>query len=93
MIWKFVLERRELQEIQMPKGCRILSLQAQAGKPCLWAAFEHHNSNYFNRDEETRTFFTVGTGEHVTHSLSCLTFLGTYQLSNGDEVYHVFEKT
>lgn len=93
MIWKYVLERRRVQTIRMPKGAQILSLQTQATKPCLWAAFEHEDQDYLNFKEETRTIVTLGTNDGANVSLSSLTFLGTYQIDNGNEVYHVFEKT
>lgn len=92
IIWKWVLELSRVQKIQMPKACRILSLQTQYGKPVLYAAFEYHNQDGLNHKEETRTFVTVGTGDNVNVKLPSLHFLGTYQIDNGAEVYHVFEQ-
>lgn len=91
-IWKYMLERRRVQTIRMPKGSKILSLQTQFAKPCLWIAFDRQNHDYYHRVEEARSFVTIGTGEDVPDTLSSLNFLGTYQIDNGAEVYHVFEQ-
>ncbi len=92
IIWKYVLERRRIQTIRMPKGCKILSLQTQFLKPSLWVGFDHQNRDYYHRVEEARVFVTIGTGEDVPDSLSSMNFLGTYQVDNGAEIYHVFEQ-
>lgn len=92
IILKYVLERRRLQTILMPKGCKILSLQTQFEKPCLWIAFDRQNSDSYDRVDEARAFVTIGTGENVPDTLSSMNFVGTYQVDNGAEVYHVFEQ-
>ncbi len=36
-IWKFNLQTIDKQEIQMPVGAELLTVQIQNGEPCLWA--------------------------------------------------------
>ena len=93
IIWKWELELRRTQLIRMPKGSKILSVQTQNGKPFIWAAFDHENRDYYHRAEETRSIVTVATGENVPDTVSSSKFLGTYQINDGSEIYHVFEET
>ncbi|MRM93757.1 hypothetical protein D1Z98_01870 [Riemerella anatipestifer] len=37
VIYKYNLQVEGTQIISMPKGAEVLSVQAQHGKPCLWA--------------------------------------------------------
>ncbi len=92
IILKHVLKRRRLQTIRMPKCCKIPSLQTQFEKPCLWIAFDRQTGDSYDRVDEARDFLTIGTGEDVPDTLSLMNFLGTYQVKNGSEVYHVFEQ-
>jgi len=87
-IWKFPLKTTDYQEVSMPKGAQILSIQVQNEVPCIWAVVDD------NADKEVRIFEIYGTGNGYSdlkwfgkeHS-----FIGTYQLYNGDLVFHCFE--
>lgn len=35
-IWKFPLEVTDEQVLMVPKGAKLLTVQKQDGKPCLW---------------------------------------------------------
>ncbi len=67
----------------MPEGARILSLQVQHGWPMLWAEVDPE------MPLKTRSFATYGTG----HPMAAVnrSYIGTYFLSKGNLVYHVFE--
>jgi len=84
-IWKFHLAIINLQTIQMPKGARILSVQAQRNQVCLWAMV--------NPDPEIPSQTTEiemhGTGHIFTEGN--LKFIGTVLTENGNFVWHVFE--
>ena len=84
-IWKFELEKEDIQSIQMPVGAEILCLQMQGGKPCIWALVNPQ------ADNETRGFITYGTGHVVPTEPYNHIYIGTYQLFSGDLVFHVFE--
>ena len=85
-IWKFELKITDIQEMSMPKGSAILSVQAQNNKPYLWALVEPEESI------ETIIIETFGTGNPIMDSIGDpRKFVGTYQLENGAFIGHVFE--
>lgn len=36
-IYKYPIETVDQQQVKMPDGAQILTVQVQNGKPCLWA--------------------------------------------------------
>lgn len=94
-IWKFPLRIEDTQEIEMPAGARILTVQAQFGVPCLWALVRSESPRV------RRTIRTIGTGHPISDDFPTLSatassydgYIGTYQLSDGNLVFHVFEVT
>lgn len=83
-IFKYRLEVADEQEIELPSGARILTVQTQQGTPCLWAIVD---------DEDVaskRRIRVVGTG-HPIRNISNLSYVGTFQLMSGNLVFHVFE--
>jgi hypothetical protein len=83
-IWKYQLKADDIQEIEIPVGSRILSLQVQNGIPCIWALV------YDKSPKDTKKIYTFGTGEPTTFLPETLQFLGTYQILEGQLVFHVF---
>lgn len=84
-IWKYPLVIADRQRIEMPKGAKILTVQAQDGQACLWALV--------NADEgemETRDFVIYGTGHYVSPLPGV--YIGTVQMAGGRLVWHVFEE-
>lgn len=83
-IWKFPLTITDEQTINVPKGAQILSIQNQFNKPVLYAIV---NSK---APREERYIEIYGTG----HPLSMLgrQYLGTFQIDDGQLVYHAFER-
>ncbi len=85
-IWKFELETTDNQEIEMPIGSEILTIQTQNVIPCIWALIDP------NADKEVRRFEIYGTGHPIHCDIGVKrNYIGTYQLYNGSLVYHVFE--
>lgn len=82
-IWKFPLELKDRQEIEMPGGAHILTIQMQNGVPCMWAIVVPETPT------EKRKFITVGTGHPMPHELSAREYVGTWQ--GGAYVWHVFD--
>lgn len=75
-------------EFAMPKGAELLTVQTQyAGgpgeTPALWALVDP------DAPRETRRFQLVGTGHREVEE--DLTYVGTFQLTGGSFVGHVFE--
>ena len=83
-IWKYPIETTEVQQIGMPQGAEILCVQMQASTPCLWALCEHA------APRQPRTIRIFGTGNPITEEPG--RYIGTYQLSGGALVFHVFEE-
>jgi len=83
-IYKYQIETADVQTIEMPAGAKILCLQMQQGKPCIWVQCKHDNPLV------KHVVTTYGTG-HEMRPFSG-DYVGTYQLNNGDLVFHVFER-
>jgi hypothetical protein len=84
-IWKYPLQTVDIQTLQIPYLARLLCVQMQHGTPCLWVLV----------DEGVTTipwhFTTYGTGNPMPDS-DPGQYVGTYQLLEGDLVFHVFHK-
>lgn len=81
-IWKFVLNRYE-ETVSIPQGAQLLSVQAQHGNVCLWALCDE------TAPPVQRRIVFVGTG-HNANAAEGGTYVGTFQLNNGNLVFHVF---
>ncbi len=84
-IWKYELERKDEQLIEMPAGAEILCVQVQCGTPVLWARVDP------DVERIKRLIITHGTG----HQLSDKTgeYLGSYQTVGSALVFHVFTES
>jgi hypothetical protein len=82
-IHKFLLELTDWQEIAMPVGAEILTLQTQSEIPCIWALCDT------TKPVVSRHFATRGTGHPLPDN--CIDYIGTYQLQGGRMVFHVME--
>ncbi len=85
-IWKFEIETTDRQIVEMPIGAKILTVQTQNGCPCLWAVVNP------DAKKVLRGIEVFGTG----HPMPAVEgerreYIGTYQLSNGMFIFHVFE--
>lgn len=80
-IYKYPLEVTDENQIEMPVGAEILCVQVQHGIPCIWAKVETDNPSTYT------TILTYGTGHPVNPNAA---YIGTYQMVNGDLVFHVF---
>ena len=88
-IWKYVLKVTDVQDIEIPHGSILLSVQTQNGDPCLWVLVYDTEA-----EKEVIRLRTIGTGHNITaDDFNPKDFLGTYQLSNGAFVGHVFQVT
>ena len=83
-IFKWTLRIDGWQEIEMPIGSQILSMQIQNENPQLWALVDEKNAT------EKRSFITVGTGQEIP--VDVVDYIGSYQIENGSLVFHVFEQ-
>lgn len=72
------------QIIRMPSGANVLACQIQGADPQLWAEVSDEN------DMVDRWFIIVGTGRALPRDVQ-LRFIDTFQMINGDLIFHVFE--
>lgn len=66
----------------MPENATILTLEMQHGVPCIWAEVDE------DATPVERFVTTFGTGTAISPDSG--TYVGTYQLHNGDLVFHVY---
>jgi len=84
-IWKFKIQTIDEQQIAMPFGAQILCVQIQNAEPYIWALIEDDSNQ-----REERWIEVFGTGNPIGNA-SERKYIGTYQLDNGNLVFHVFE--
>ena len=82
-IWKFDIGESFDSWMEMPKGAKILSVQIQKGRLCLWAIV--------NPDAERvpRHIVVVGTGHELGFCNGA--FINTIQMAGGDLIWHIFD--
>jgi len=86
-IWKYPLQCTDHQEVMMPEGSKILCVQTQAGRPCLWALVDADPLTTKHR----RRILVSGTGHHLPEPFHGH-YIGTFQLEgDGALVFHVFD--
>ncbi len=83
-IWKFVLEDAGEQQIEMPKGARVLSAEEQHDKIVLYALVDPL------AEKEARTVWTFGTGHRVHDRAAHAQFVGTVKMEGGLWMFHIF---
>jgi hypothetical protein len=82
-IYKWTLSITDRQDLPLPKGARVLTVQVQGGMPQLWALVDPAAPIVH------RTFDTYGTGHGMPDQPG--EYVGTYQMEDGALVFHVFE--
>ncbi len=83
-VWKYTLQTKDSQEISMPAGAQILTVQIQYGQLALWALVMPE------AEPVSRTILMRGTGHEI--ELPGLKYISTVQDLAGALVWHFFEK-
>lgn len=83
-IWKFPLTLTDVQEIILPAGARLLTVQLQDNVPCLWALV-----NDYIGLTQVRTIEIHGTGNPIEGNHQ-RRYIATFQ--QPPFVWHVFER-
>ncbi len=84
VIYKYPIEQLPEVVVRIPKGASILTVQAQFEQPCVWALVDPEEI-----ETENFLFRTYGTGNKFELTANH-TYIGTYQLRDGELIYHVF---
>ncbi len=85
-IYKYKLKQEEVAEVELPKGARVLTAQAQGVHVWIWAIVDAEGV-----EKETRRFAILKTGQKIALNTDILTHVGSVQFDEGGLVYHVFE--
>ncbi len=84
VIFKYTLEVQDFQKIELPIGAKILTIQIQHGHCRLWALCDK-----LPNKKEPRNIAIYGTGNPIPEN--CGEYIATFQMHNGDLVFHAFE--
>lgn len=85
-IYKYPLEVQDEQVVLLPTGAKILTVQAQNDRPCLWALVNPTAPN-----DMAVTIRIIGTGHEIQDSDN-LEYISTFLSFNGLFVLHAFVK-
>ena len=85
-IWKFPLDVIDEQDIVLPVDSEILCVQNQKAIPYLWVELDPEAPNGRLRHRIT----IEGTGHWVAEDAG--SYVGTFQVRNGDLVFHVYDR-
>lgn len=85
VIHKYPLPLQDAQNLRVPNGTQILTVQVQAGVPCLWVL-----KDMTQKIEENIYINIYETGREILRKPG--KYIGTYQVNNGQYVFHVFEE-
>ncbi|KKL75271.1 hypothetical protein LCGC14_2056590 [marine sediment metagenome] len=83
-IWKYTLPIADWQQLEMPKGSKILSVVAQYNLPVVYALVDTEESMM-----ERRLVWIRGTG-HCVDGLNTEDWIATLVTMGGQLVWHVF---
>lgn len=85
-VYKYELEIKDFQEIEMPNGALVLSAKEQNGKLCIWAEVDLRNTT-----TKPKKIAIVGTGHDINFKIGFYeySFLDTVVMSYG-LVWHVY---
>lgn len=94
-IFKYPLKTTDEQVIEIPNGAKILTIQVQkkfmsgtdhtSEQVCIWAMINEQSGM------GRKKIVMFGTG-HPIDSNKNLEYIGSFQIHNGEQIYHAFEE-
>lgn len=85
-IWKYAITPNQ-KHLILPLDAEILAVQTQNNEPFIWCLVDP------NEELESRYFEIYGTGHQIHYDMGTeRKYIGTFQLNNGDLVFHLFER-
>jgi len=85
-IWKYEVPADDYFTLSLPVGAKPLAVQVQVDRPQMWVLFDETETIYVDRE-----FRVAGTGHPIEESKESLHYIDTFQLYEGNLVFHVFE--
>ena len=86
-IYKYLLLATDFQNLELPKGSKIISIIELYDGMVLYAIVDTDTT-----ETELYDIAVKGTGHPFPEKLDTYTFLGSVKLMNGSLVFHVFYK-
>jgi hypothetical protein len=86
-IWKYEVEIKDHFEVVMPVLSKPLCVMVQYGTPQMWVQVTPSDQTSIRR------FRLAGTGHEINEYEGTHKYIGSFQLANGDLVFHLFEIT
>ena len=83
-VFKYDLPLEEAFTLDLPEGAELLTVQVQLGSPKMWFRVDT------SRQVRPQIFGICGTGQELHSRLAQAPFKGTFQLSGGAYVFHLF---
>jgi hypothetical protein len=83
-IWKYPLELKDEQILQLPSRSKILTVQIQNGKLQLWALVNPE------LPKKQKYIYIYGTGHKISNA-NQLEYISTIQIKDGSLIFHIFE--
>lgn len=96
-IYKYKIPAAHVFSLYLPEGALILSVQTQYNEPQLWAMVPISDNHLKPVPTQERVFLIFTTGADIRkeeYDQACsgsLVHIGTFQLSEGTLVFHLFE--
>lgn len=88
-IYKYPLAVTDFQEVLLPIGAEILTVQTQRETACMWALV-----NPSETQKEARSIEIFGTGHPIGYDMGISRkYISTFQMHSGQLVFHAFEYT
>lgn len=88
-IWKFPLQLTDTQQVKIPAGTKILTVQMQGETITMWGIVPDNETN--RAITSTVTIEIHGTGE-TNRSPYGLIYIGTVQSHTGMFAWHIFSR-
>ena len=83
-IYKYAIPIEDNFDLELPVGSKILHIASQRDEGFLWALVDP------NVHSVKRHFRLAGTGHSINEHLY-MNYIGTFQMMNGDLIWHLFE--
>ncbi len=88
-IYKYSLAVKDFQDVLLPIGAEILTVQVQGENACMWALVNPNETQKENRNIEI-----FGTGHPIGYGMGISRkYISTFQMHGGQLVFHAFEYT